>query len=144
MHVRFIQPESTHELRQLVLRPAQGIDEMNWSLDHAEDSFHLGALIGKRCIAVATFMPQRNEQLRGWKQYRLRGMATHPDHQGKGYGHQLLRFGLDHLQQQSVDLVWCNARAGAVRFYAKAAFVPVQEPFNIHGIGIHQLMCLRF
>lgn len=143
MRIRFIKPVETHALRQSVLRPRQPLDEMEWSQDRAEESFHLGMGIGGHLIAVVSFLRERNELLKGWKQYRLRGMATHPDHQREGAGAALLQFGLDHLRTLKADLVWCNAREGAKAFYAKAGFLEEGEPFEIEAIGVHQLMYLR-
>ena len=143
MRIRFIKSTETHALRQLVLRPEQPLDEMEWPQDNAKDSFHLGMNTGGRQISIVSFSRERNELLHGWKQYRLRGMATHPDHQGAGIGGKLLRFGLDHLRTLRTDLVWCNARDGAKGFYAKEGFREEGSPFDIHGIGIHHLMFLR-
>lgn len=143
MRIRFIKASETHALRQQVLRPRQPIEEMEWPQDHAVDSFHLGMCIGGHLIAVVSFIRERNEPLRGWKQYRLRGMATRPGFQGQGVGRELLRAGVDHLDTLKADLVWCNAREKATSFYSKEGFLPQGEPFEIEGIGVHQLMFLR-
>ena len=143
MRIRFIKAFETHALRHDVLRPRQSIDEMEWPQDLAEDSFHLGVSIGGHPISVVSFIRERNPHLRGWKQYRLRGMATHPEFQGQGAGRRSLRFGVDHLRTLKADLVWCNAREKATGFYAKEGFLPEGEPFEIEGIGVHQLMFLR-
>lgn len=143
MRIRFINASQTHALRQEVLRPRQSLDEMEWPQDRAEESFHLGMTIGGHLIAVVSFIRERNELLRGWKQYRLRGMATHPGFQGQGVGTKLLPFGIDHLRTLKADLVWCNAREKATTLYGKVGFLPRGDPFEIEGIGIHQLMFLR-
>lgn len=143
MRIRFIKPIETHHLRQQVLRPRQPLEEMEWSMDLAKDSFHLGMELNEQLICVASFLRERNELLKGWKQFRLRGMATHPDHQGKGAGSKVLRFGLDHLRTLKADLVWCNAREKAKDFYAKEGFCTEGPPFDIPGIGLHHLMYLR-
>lgn len=143
MRIRFIKPPETHLLRQLVLRPGQPLDEMEWPQDEAADSFHLAMEDQGMILAVASFQKERHERLLGWKQFRIRGMATHPDHQGKGIGTQLLRFGLDHLRAMKADLVWCNARSGALRLYAKEGFAEEGGPFVLEGIGEHYLMYKR-
>ncbi len=119
------------------------MDEMSWSMDNAPDTFHVGAGNEQTTDAVATFIKERNEQLRGWKQYRLRGMAVHPTSQGHGLGTKLLLFGLEHLRAVNADLLWCNARENALAFYSKAGFTLQGNPFLIEGIGIHHLMYLR-
>lgn len=143
MRIRFIKPIETHDLRQQVLRPQQPLDEMEWSMDHSEDSFHVGMEFNGQIISVASFLRERNELLQGWKQFRLRGMATRPVQQGNGAGTKLLRFGLEHLKSLKADLVWCNARTGAKDFYAKTGFHTEGPPFELPGIGLHHLMYLR-
>jgi predicted GNAT family N-acyltransferase len=144
MRIRFIKAEQTHALRQQVLRPAQPVGEMDWGGDRAETSFHLGAEEGEHIVAVASFMQEKHAELRGWKQYRLRGMATLPAFQGMGAGSALVRFGLDHLRGKQVDLVWCHAREKAVGFYTGLGFMEQGAPFLVDGIGMHHLMYLRF
>jgi GNAT superfamily N-acetyltransferase len=143
MHIRFIKPAETHALRQQVLRPGQPLEEMEWSKDRASGNFHLGVQEEEDLIAIASFFRERNEFLRGWIQYRLRGMATAPRHQGKGFGTRLLQFGMGHLRDMKADLLWCNARENAVGFYARAGFKGEGQTFLIEGIGIHHLMYHR-
>lgn len=94
-------------------------------------------------MGVASFVPERNRALPGWKQYRLRGMAVHPAHQAKGIGGKLLGAGLAQLHGKHIDLVWCNAREAARAFYLKAGFSAHDGPFIIEGIGVHHLMSKR-
>lgn len=143
MRIRFIKAADTHNLRQRVLRPFQPVSEMEWYGDQADTTFHLGAGIGDHLVSVASFMAERNEVLLGWRQYRLRGMATHPDFRGIGAGSSIVRFGLDHLRGMKVDLVWCNARENVTAFYAGLGFSTHGGPFMVEGIGMHQLMFIR-
>ena len=140
MRIRFIKPVETHDLRQRVLRPAQAIEEMEWSLDRADGSFHLGAEENDRLISIASFLRERCELLPGSHQYRLRGMATDQDHRAKGIGTALLRSGLEHLHHLQADLVWCNAREGAFGFYESEGFTSQGRAFLIESIGLHHLM----
>ena len=145
MRIRFIKSAETHVLRQHVLRPTQAIAEMEWSHDDAEGSFHLGAEEDRdgsddRLISVASFVRERCLQLPGSHQYRLRGMATAQEHRGKGIGAALLRFGLEHLHHLKADLVWCNAREGALGFYEREGFTSQGAAFMIEGIGLHHLL----
>ncbi len=140
MRIRSITSAETHDLRQWVLRPKQSIAEMEWSLDRADGSFHLGAEEDDRLVAIATFLREPCEQIPGKLQYRLRGMATLAEYQAKGIGSALLRSGLEHLRQLSADVVWCNARERALRFYEKEGFTSHGPAFMIEGIGLHHLM----
>lgn len=143
MQVRFIAPEETHPLRQQVLRPGQPLAHMEWPLDHAPGSFHLGMDVEGRLCSVASFVPQGCSLPGSHTPYRLRGMATVPAHQGSGFGTALLRFGIGHARQLRADLLWCNARERAVPFYARQGFVAEGQPFPIEHIGVHQLMYVR-
>lgn len=143
MRIRFIKGPDTHHLRHQLLRPLQPIEEMEWYGDNAETTFHLGAGIGDHLVSVASFMAERNDALLGWRQYRIRGMATHPDFQGNGVGRSIVLFGLDHLRGMKVDLAWCNAREKVTGFYAGLGFSTQGEKFMVEGIGMHQLMYVR-
>jgi len=142
MRIRFIKAKDTWPLRQLVLRPGQPIEECDFPNDRNPDSFHLGVERGS-IIAIGSFYGERHDALKGWKQYRLRGMAVHPDFRGKGAGAMLMRFGISHLKDQRADLLWCNARENATSFYKKLGFAPHGEPFLIEGIGMHEVLYLR-
>ncbi|MBP8823466.1 MAG: GNAT family N-acetyltransferase [Flavobacteriales bacterium] len=145
MRIRLIQPGETHTLRQQVLRPGRPAAELEWPLDQAQGSFHVGLELaeGPELVSVASFVPEQQQQLEGAAQYRLRGMATAPLHQGHGHGAQLLRFGIAHARAAQVGLIWCYARQRAVPFYRRQGFLSTGALFEIPGIGPHQLMYLR-
>jgi predicted N-acetyltransferase YhbS len=54
----------------------------------------------------------------------LSPVAVHPDHQGKGLGQALIRFGLEQLRQQSVKLAFTY---GDPAFYCKVGFQAISE-----------------
>ncbi len=143
MRIRFIRTADTYPLRLKVLRPGGVEEDCHWANDRLEGGFHLGVHIGEHRISIASFYPERNHDLLGWKQYRLRGMATHPDFQRQGAGRQLLRFALEHLKAQQADILWCNAREVAVAYYTGMGFQVKGEAFDIPGIGAHYLMWRR-
>ncbi len=143
MRIRFIKAGTTHPLRHKVLRPHQPVEEVDFPNDRNPDSFHLGAYIGEHLIGVASFYPERTDKVKGWKQYRLRGMASRPDFRGQGVGRRLLAFALDHLRAQHADVLWCNAWVAAKVFYERQGFVTVGEPFDLGDIGPHYLMYRR-
>ena len=140
MRVRFIKTAETYPLRLLVLRPGGVIEDTHFANDRLEGSFHLGVFLDEVIVSVGSFYPEKHDALKGWKQYRLRGMATHPVHQGKGAGEKLMRFAIDHLHAQKADLLWCNARIKAVPFYERLGLVVEGDAFEIAGIGTHYLM----
>jgi GNAT superfamily N-acetyltransferase len=143
MRVRFIKAADSHRLRLLVLRPGGSPEDVDFPNDRLEGAFHLGVHIGEHRICVGSFYPEKHPLIKGWKQFRLRGMATHPAFQGQGAGGVLLRFALEHLRAQHADLLWCNARTGAVGFYQRHGFDVLGAPFDIPGIGEHLVMWRR-
>lgn len=72
--------------------------------------------------------------------WRLRGMAVAPAHQGKGYGKRLVAAGLDAVRAAGATRVWCNARKTAVGFYQRQGFAAAGDPFDLPGIGEHFVM----
>ncbi|MCB0763616.1 MAG: GNAT family N-acetyltransferase [Flavobacteriales bacterium] len=140
MRIQFIKTAETYPLRLQVLRPGGEPEDAHFATDRTDGAFHLGARSGNSVIAIASFHPEKHAGLKGWKQFRLRGMATHPDHVGKGIGKALLTFAMDHLKAQHADLLWCNARVLAVPFYEKLGFIREGPEFDIPGIGGHFLM----
>ena len=54
----------------------------------------------------------------------LSPVAIHPDNQRQGIGQQLLKFGLNNLQEQGVELVFSY---GDPNYYCKVGFAPVDE-----------------
>ena len=109
-------------------------------LDHAPTTFHLGLFSGDQIVCVATFHEDKNSDLTSRNPYRLRGMATSVDFQGKGAGKQILEAGVQELRKRNCDLVWCNARENAFSFYEKCGFKYLGEMFDIPEIGPHKVM----
>jgi ribosomal protein S18 acetylase RimI-like enzyme len=70
-------------------------------------------------------------------------MATHPDHRARGLGTALLNDCIARTRDAGGELLWCNARTGALEFYRRAGFEPVGEPFELPEIGQHVQMALN-
>jgi len=71
-------------------------------------------------------------------------MATLPEFTRNGVGERVMRFGVEHLQSNKVDVLWCNARMSAEPFYTKVGFGAFEESFEIEGIGPHKLLYYLF
>jgi ribosomal protein S18 acetylase RimI-like enzyme len=67
-------------------------------------------------------------------------MATDSNSQRKGYATELMIESFKELKGKGTDLLWCNARLGAVSFYESLGFNITGELFNIEGIGPHYYM----
>jgi predicted GNAT family N-acyltransferase len=142
VRVELVEPGLLHELRLRVLRPGQPPSCVDHEYDYRPQVFHVAALqLDGVVVGCATFYPEPASDGRpGW---RLRAMATAPEARGKGHGARVLRFGIDELRRRDADLLWCNARAGAVWFYKHLGFVAVSEEFEIPPIGPHYVMELN-
>ncbi|MGR5230860.1 GNAT family N-acetyltransferase [Vibrio rotiferianus] len=77
---------------------------------------------GECLIAGVLFTPLRFEN--GEVGYLLSPMATLTECQGKGVGQALINFGLEHLKQQGIKLVFTY---GDPNFYSRVGFQPVTE-----------------
>ena len=67
-------------------------------------------------------------------------MATAEGLRGVGIGARLLAAALDHIAAEGGDLVWCNARTPARRFYERAGFVARGDEWVDPEIGPHIAM----
>lgn len=137
---RRIPPEGTHELRRLVLRNGDPAALVEWPEDRVPGAFHMAAWHAGAAVAIASVIPEPFTAMPMHVAYRLRGMATHPQLQGRGVGRALLLHLLDELASEGCGLLWCNARDGALPFYAGLGFQVFGGGFNIEGIGPHHVM----
>lgn len=140
MKVLRISAKDTLDIRHRMLRPGRPKEEAVFPGDEEEQTFHLGGFIDSKLCSVASFFFERNPEFDEPYQFRLRGMATLEDHQGQGLSSELLKMAFPIIQQNMCNLLWCNAREGAVGFYEKVGFEKVGEYFDIPTIGKHILM----
>jgi GNAT superfamily N-acetyltransferase len=133
----------THHIRHKMLRPNGTIEDCIFQGDNDELTFHLGAFVDKKLVSVASFYFEKNDRFPEAYQYRLRGMATLPEHQGQGLSSALLRTAFPVIKQNQCTLLWCNAREKAMGFYTKVGFAPAGELFSIPHIGKHILMSIK-
>lgn len=139
---RKITTEETIPLRSKVLRPFHPVDASRYPKD--PEAVHFGAFQAGALVSTVTAHPEPHplfpEYPRAW---RIRGMATEPDLQGKGAGRMVLQALLDWARGEKVALFWCNAREGAIPFYEKHGFTVESELFDIAGIGPHKVMKIK-
>lgn len=141
--IKFVAVEEILAVRNEVLREGKlKLDECRFPSDLNEGAFHLGNFEEEKLVSIASFHPQTVEPYNGVG-YQLRGMATVPGSQGKGYGNQLLNFAIVYLRGQQVNYLWCNARKKALNFYASIGFEIISDEFDVPGIGPHHVMYLK-
>ncbi|MCA5005277.1 GNAT family N-acetyltransferase [Sphingobacterium bovistauri] len=139
--IRFITAQQTLTLRSLVLR--DGLPEAECIFDHdtIPTTFHLGYFTNNNeLVCILTCMKDNHGKIPK-DAYRLRGMATHPDHRRKGYAAELLNAAIEHLKNQlGIEYMWFNARTIAFPFYEALGFEFISDEFDIPGIGPHREM----
>lgn len=143
MNVRLITAQETLPLRHEVLKPFLQLHECLNPGDTHLETFHLGVFENSLLVCVGSFEPALHPEFpTARKSFRLRGMATHPSFQGKGYGKVLLQQALVILKAQEVDFFWCNARIKAFGFYQNLGMQFHGDLFEIDRIGPHKVMYL--
>ncbi len=150
MTVRALSAAETRPLRSEVLRPGTPPDALVYPGDDVPGSFHAGALVDGEVVGIATVYPEPvpdeyAADLRAGGRdpsnaFRLRGMATRAHLQGSGLGRAVLERCLEHVREAGAEVLWCNARVGALGFYQRLGFETVGNEFDIAGIGPHYVM----
>lgn len=138
MEIREIRAEETYPLRHKILRPSQALSACIYAGDL--EGFHFGAIKNAQLLAVASFAPENKKDFSSLNQYRLRGMATDADWQGRGIGTALLSEAIGVLSRRGISFFWCNARERAIPFYERQGFQTIGDLFVIEDIGPHKVM----
>jgi GNAT superfamily N-acetyltransferase len=136
--VEQVRPDITFPLRRRVLRAGLHVSTASFPGDQDRSSGHFAAYVDDRVVGVASVLEEPETD--GPGQWRLRGMAVDPDHQGAGTGSALIERVRDFVAGSGGGLIWCNARLTAVGFYDKQGFVHVGEPWDEPGTGPHVRM----
>lgn len=141
MDVKQIDFKDTYPIRHQMLRPGKPVETCHFDGDDDDLSFHLGAFIDDKLASVASFYLKAHPEIKNAEyQYQLRGMATLPEYQHQGLSRALLKAAFPIIQNNHVNLLWCNARVEASGFYQKVGFEKVSEEFLIPDVGPHYLM----
>jgi GNAT superfamily N-acetyltransferase len=117
-----IDAEVTHPLRRAVLRDGTPSDQVVFDGDGLASTFHLAVPGDDGPIAISTWMERRYPDLPALTGYQLRGMATDPEHRGRGVAAALLTEGLARCARRGVEVVWARARTSALGFYEQHGF----------------------
>ncbi len=136
--VEQVRPEITYALRQQILRPGRGWEELALPGDREHSTGHFAAYVNHEVVGVATVIEEPEADGPGL--WRLRGMAVSPAHRGSGVGRALLLRVRDFVTRSGGGLLWCNARVTAEGFYRALGFVVVSEPWDDPEIGPHVRM----
>ena len=143
MTTELVDPDLTVELRQRVLRPHETQAEVA-AQSAVPGSLAVAVIDEGRVVSCVLAQPEPCPDLPDLAAaWRLRGMATDPDHRGRGLGAAVLDRVLGEVARRGADGVWCNARTPARSLYERGGFQAVGEPWDDADIGPHVRMWCR-
>jgi len=138
INIQQITPEEALIVRAPVLRKNQPPEWAKMSEDSNINTFHIGAIINNEIVGTATIYPENRDE--NQNEWRLRGMAVLDEYQSNGIGEKLLDDCFKLILSKGGQLLWCNARIGAIQFYKKCGFTICSDEFDIPNIGPHFAM----
>ena len=131
MRIVDIEAAATHDLRGRVLRVGTTSTEVTMPGDDLDDTWHIGAELDGRLVAISTWMDRSHDTVPGddmvpgtMSSRQLRGMATDPDPavRGHGFGSLLLQAGVQRCIDNGYGFVWANSRSSVLGFYVAHGF----------------------
>jgi GNAT superfamily N-acetyltransferase len=140
--VERVDPAVTYPLRGRVLRPGAPPERVHLAADdHPRTAAFAARDVDGTVVGTAIVYPEAcpwsPDRPAAW---RLRGMATAEGHRGEGIGARVIDAVLDHVADAGGELVWCNARVPARRFYERAGFAVHGDEWVDPEIGPHVAM----
>ena len=134
-----VSPDVVRPLRHKVLRPNLHFEASCLPSDNAPNAIHFTLKKDDTILSVASLYSESLETMPNKNAYRLRGMATEPSEQRKGFGTMILHGAMDYLKKEAdVEILWCNARVTAFGFYEKMGFIILGPIFDIPNLGPHK------
>jgi GNAT superfamily N-acetyltransferase len=135
VQARSVDVAVVHPLRMAVLRAGRPPGSSVYAGDDDPFASHVAVFAGDDAVSVGSVFPDTApwapERADAW---RVRGMATREGLRGRGLGHAVLSALIEHARANGARFMWCEARIGAPRFYARSGFVTEGEPFVMEGI----------
>ncbi|NMH27495.1 GNAT family N-acetyltransferase [Flavobacterium silvaticum] len=141
--IRPIHSIQTYAVRHPVLRPGKPVETCVFDGDDLNSTSHFGLFDNSELRGVASLFRNNHPGFREERQFQLRGMAVLEEYQGFGYGRQLVQSCEDETRRRAGELLWFNAREGAVGFYENMGYKITGKAFLINGIGMHYVMFKR-
>ena len=135
--IRFISTAETMPLRCAILRPNRPPESAQFPGDNEPTTRHLGAFRDGNIVGIASLYAAEFKERPGVSAYQLRGMATAPEVRGERFGWELVLSCIRFARENEADILWCNARTGAVGFYRKLGFETIGDEFEYPDVGPH-------
>jgi GNAT superfamily N-acetyltransferase len=154
--VREVTADDVLALRMSELRAGMPASESRFPGDDEPTTFHAGVIRDGAIVCVASMYrevlppldasfvtPSFETVPPSAAIWRLRGMATHPSARNTGAGRRILTWCMGRIRTHGGELVWCNARVGAIGFYENCGWMIVSDEFDIPTAGPHRVMIRR-
>lgn len=149
LRAHLVPAAATRPLRRTVLLAGHPPELSVFPGDEDEDTFHVGVTRSSvdgstALIAIASMFlepgPACSTSGPASGEWRLRGMASDPQHRGIGAGMVALDACLQQVRERGAWRAWCNARTPAVGFYERAGWTVRSDVFDIPVAGPHVVM----
>jgi len=144
MEIRRITMEETIDVRHQTLRVGRPRETAYLADDNEPGVFHLGAFVNGVHAGVASFYHQPHAEVLAEMPgtdpavlFRLRQMGTLPEFRGMGMGKALLEAAYPQLREAGGEVLWCDARVVALKFYEACGFVIIGEEYDVPNVGPH-------
>ncbi len=125
VEIRSVDLSLVWQMRRDIMYPEFDIEGVKLELD--QEGQHLGLYVDAELISVISLFIEKGE-------LQFRKFCTLDNHQGKGYGSQLLQHVFEIAKQQvHVNKVWCNARVSALGFYERFGMKTTDHTYNKDG-----------
>lgn len=134
------QLEPIIEIRHKVLRENQPRSSCYYPEDLYKNTIHFAAYYDDTIIGSASIYKEQHPDFSLKQSWRIRGMAVLPQYRNHGTGSELLTTCVNHAIRLNGEVIWCNARTNAVKFYKRSGFKVVGKEFEIENIGPHFLL----
>jgi ribosomal protein S18 acetylase RimI-like enzyme len=132
--------EDVIEIRHKILRAGQPRTNCYYPEDSYKNTIHFIAKKNEEIIGCASIYKESHADFTLRESWRIRGMAVLESFQGQAVGTHLLETCINHAIKMKGDVIWCNARIDAVKFYKHSGFKIIGSEFEIPDIGPHFLL----
>ena len=134
-----IEVSLTYPLRHELLRKGKPLKSCYLEGDKNLETIHIGAYTSKELIGIASAYLNSCPQYFDKKGVQLRAIAVIPRFQRQGIATKLINHILKKVKIKiNPDYIWLNSRISANQLYLSNGFNPIDKPFNIKSIGMHQ------
>lgn len=138
--INSVRLEDVIEIRHQILRSGQPRSSCYYLEDSFKNTIHYAAFIENKIIGCASVYKESHPDFSLKQSWRIRGMAVKVNLQGQNIGSQLLETCINHAIKMKGDVIWCNARDNAVKFYKRSGFKVIGDEFELPNIGPHYLL----